>query len=162
MNNIKTKITDSINRVEKWIEDHDYKGYEPFDGLSSFLRPFTFGNLFLERILLQAVRQSPFNLRPLIGIKPQESTKGRGYMVAGYLAMYKYTNNRIYMDKAVNCLEWLIQNKSPLYNKFSWGNHFGFASRGGSYGAHESIIVSTSLIGQAFLDAYEQLNKKNI
>ena len=59
MTEYKTKddIFQSLKKVEKWVEDHDYKGYEPFDGLSSFFRPLTFGNLFLDRILLQLVRQ---------------------------------------------------------------------------------------------------------
>jgi len=52
----KEVIKESIQKVEKWVEDHDYKGYEPFDGLSSFLRPLTFGNLFLERLLQQLRR----------------------------------------------------------------------------------------------------------
>jgi hypothetical protein len=41
-------ITTSIRKVEKWVEDHDYKGYEPFDGLSSIFRPLTFGNLLMD------------------------------------------------------------------------------------------------------------------
>ena len=36
----------SIKKVEKWVERHNYKGYEPFDGLSSFFRPLTFRNNF--------------------------------------------------------------------------------------------------------------------
>jgi len=157
MQNSKNKILSSLKKVEKWVEDNNYKGYEPFDGLSSFLRPLTFWNLFLDRILLQLVRQSPINLRPLLGIKPMPSTKGRGYMAWGYLTMFKLTKNQKYRDKAVNCLEWLIENKSPKYENYSWANHFDFASRGGRYSKHEPIIVWTALIGQAFLDAYEIL-----
>jgi len=159
MKNLKDKILLSLNKVEKWVEDQDYKGYEPFDGLSSFLRPLTFGNLFLDRLLLQLVRQSPVNLRPFLGIKPLSSTKGRGYMAWGYLTMFKHNGNQKYREKAVNCLEWLIQNKSPKFQNYSWANHFDFASRGGRYTKHESIIVWTSLIGQAFLDAYELLEE---
>src|SRR3954470_15102489 len=153
-------LTGSITRLEKWVEDHDYKAYEPFDGLSSSFRPWTFGNLFLERLLLQAIRQSPFNLRPLLGVKPLESTKGRGYMASGYLRMFKVTGDKEYAAKAVRCLEWLCENKSDRFEQFTWANHFDFASRGGRYPKHEPIIVWTALIGQAFLDAYECLNEQ--
>ena len=78
------------------------RGYEPFDGLSSFFRPLTFGNLFLDRILMQLVRQSPVNLRPLLGIKPLDSTIGRGYMAWGYLTMLKFKGNEKYKIKARN------------------------------------------------------------
>jgi rhamnogalacturonyl hydrolase YesR len=151
-------LSESIRKLEKWVEDHRYKGYEPFDGLSSFLRPLTFDSLFLDRLLMQTIRQSPINLRPLFGVKPQESTKGRGYMASGHLTMFNVTADPIYKEKAVDCLEWLIKNKSPKYSEYSWGNHFDFAGRGGRYSKFEPIIVWTSLIGQGFLDAYEILH----
>ncbi len=156
---IKDEIFQSLKKVEKWVEDHEYKGYEPFDGLSSFLRPLTFGNLFLDRILMQLVRQSPFNLRPLLGIKPLDSTIGRGYMAWGYMIMKRATGDEEYDSKARDCLEWLIKNKSPGYEEFSWGKHFDFASRGGRYPKYEPITVWTSLIGMAFLEAYEVLGE---
>jgi len=160
VNDTKEILEKSIQKVEKWVEDHAYKGYEPFDGLSSFLRPLTFGNLFLDRLLMQLVRQSPVNLRPLLGIKPFDSTIGRGYMAGGYLIMLKLTGDEKYKDKAVLCLKWLEENKSPGYADYSWGKHFDFASRGGRYPKLEPIIVWTSLIGQTFLDAYEILGDR--
>ena len=157
---MKKLIKTSIQKVEKWVEYHNYKAYEWYDGLSSFLRPLTFHNLFAERILMQLVRRCPVNLRPIIGVKPQESTKGRGYMVRGYLTMFKLSENQQYKEKAVSCLEWLNKNKSPGYSKHSWGNHFDFSSRSGKLPKLEPIIVWTSLIGQAFLDAFEILDDK--
>ncbi|RJR34373.1 MAG: hypothetical protein C4576_26710 [Desulfobacteraceae bacterium] len=151
------KILESLLKVEKWVEARDYKGYEPFDGLSSALRPLTFGNLFLDRILMQTVRQSPFNLRPLLGVKPLDSTIGRGYMAWGYLTLLKTTGEKCYELKAVDCLRWLMENKSPKFEEYSWGKHFDFASRGGRYPKHEPITVWTSLIAMAFLDAYDLL-----
>ena len=152
---MKELITTSLKKVEKWVEDHDYKGYEPFDGLSSKFRPLTFGNLLLDRLLLQLIRQSPLNLRLLFGVKPLDSTIGRGYMAWGYCNMFKLTGDPEYKTKIVSCLEWLIENKSPGHKEYSWGKHFDFASRGGMYRAFEPILVWTVLIGQAFLDAYE-------
>ncbi len=152
---VKAILAKSIEKLQKWIEDHNYKGYEAFDGLSSFLKPLTFGNLFLERILQQTVRQSPINLRPLFGIKPLESTKGRGYIAWGYLKMYRLTGKEEYKKKAIESLEWLDKNKSPFYTKHSWGNHFEYSARGGRIPKYEPTIVWSSLIGQVFLDAYE-------
>jgi rhamnogalacturonyl hydrolase YesR len=147
----------SLKSVERWVEDHNYEAYEPFDGLSSPLGRLTRVSPLLDRLLQQVGRQSPINFRPLLGVKPLPSTKGRGYMAAGYLGLYRLTGDTDYRRKAVTCLDWLIANKSPKFQEFSWANHFDYASRGGRYGTHESIIVWTSLIGQAFLDAYELL-----
>lgn len=153
----KARLQESTRKVERWVEDHHYKGYEPFDGLSSALRPLTFGKLFLDRLLLQLVRQSPLNLRPLLGIRPLESTKGRGYMASGYLIMYRMTADLSYRERAEGCLGWLIRNKSPKFREYTWANHFDFASRFGRYSKDDPIIVWTALIGQAFLDGYEIL-----
>jgi rhamnogalacturonyl hydrolase YesR len=155
------KLRTSISSVEKWVESRNYRGYEPFDGLSSFLRPLTFGNIFLERTLQQLVRQSPINLRPLLGIKQQESTKGRGYMAWGYLQMFRVTGDAGYREKAERCLDWLDRNKAPGFSSHSWGNHFDFSSRTGKLPKYEPIIVWTSLLGQAYLDAYEILNESS-
>jgi len=149
-------IEDSLNRVEQWVEGHKYRGYEPFDGLSSWFRPLTFGNLFAERLLLQLIRQCPVNLRPLMGVTPKESTKGRGYMAAGYLSRYRTIEDLEYLRKAESCLAWLDDHKAAKFVNHSWSNHFDFASRGGSYTKDDPIIVWTSLIGFAYLDAYEQ------
>jgi hypothetical protein len=148
---MKPMLEQSISKLERWIEDHNYKGYDPADGLTSFLRPLTFGNLFLDRLLQQLVWRSPINIRPLVGVKPLDSCIGRGYMAWGYLTMLKVTGDGTYQKKAVSCLEWLMNNRSPGFDRYSWGKMFDFASRGGRQGKYEPITVWTSLIGQAFL-----------
>ena len=155
LSDIGTRVHSSLKKVERWVEDHNYEAYEPFDCLSSPLGQLTRVSPLADRLLQQVGRQSPINFRPLLGVKPPPSTKGRGYMAAGYITLYKLTGEDEYSRKAVSCLDWLIANKSPKFDEFSWANHFDYASRGGRYGKHESIIVWTSLIGQAFLDAFE-------
>jgi glycosyltransferase involved in cell wall biosynthesis len=151
-------LGESLSRLELWVEAHDYRGYEPFDGLSSpYLRRFTLGNQLLERLVQQVGRQSPVNVRPLLGIKPLESTKGRGYMAWGYLALLALSGKEKYRDKAIASLEWLMRHKSQRSPHYGWGNHFDYASRAGQFAKHEPLVVWTSLIGQAFLDGYEQL-----
>ena len=149
------KIEDSLNKLEKWVEDHNYKGYDPADGLTSYLKPLTFGNLLLDRILQQLVWRCPINIRPLLGVKPLDSNIGRGYMAWGYLTRYKTTGDEKYRDKAETCLDWLKVNKAPGYKDYSWGKMFDFASRGGRQNKFEPITIWTSLIGFAFIDAYE-------
>lgn len=152
---LQNEITASLNAVQKWVEDRGYRGYEPFDGLSSVFRPLTFGNLMANRLLMQLIRQSPVNLRPIMGVRPKDSTKGRGYMAHGYLYRYRATGDRSYIERAEACLDWLDHHKTPKFSKHSWSNHFDFASRGGSYTKDDPIIVWTALIGQAYLEAYE-------
>lgn len=149
-------LSASAAAVQSWVESHNYRGYEPFDGLSSPLRALTFRNLLAERILQQAVRQSPINIRPLVGIKPLDSTKGQGLMAWGYLLLHRSTGIADYWDKANKCLRWLDVHRSPKFDKHSWANYFDFSSRGGAYFKDDSIIVWTGHIAQAYLEAFEQ------
>lgn len=148
----------SLDAVQSWVEGHNYQGYDPGDGLTSFLRPLTFGNHFAERLLQQAIWKSPVNLRPLVGVVPLDSTKGRGFMAAGYLLRHASTGADTYRDKAVACLRWLEEARERGHVGHCWGNHFDFSTRSGRIRAHTPTIVWTSLIGHAFIDGYERLN----
>lgn len=154
------KFEHCTERLASWVEKRGYKGYDPGDGLTSWLRPLTFGNLFAERVLQQSVWKSPWNIRPLVGVKPLDSTKGRGFMAWGYLLEFKRTGDTALRDKAMACLDWLMANKTPKYPQYCWGNHFDFSSRGGRIPAHEPTIVWSGLIGQAFLEGFEQTGEE--
>jgi rhamnogalacturonyl hydrolase YesR len=109
---------------------------------------------------MQLIRQSPINLRPIMGVKAKDSTKGRGYMAHGYLFRHRATRDPAYLRKAEACLDWLDRHKAAKFSKHSWSNHFDFSSRSGSYTKHDPIIVWTALIGQAYLEAYEQTGQR--
>jgi len=78
-------------------------------------------------------------------------------MVRGYLTLFVLTGDVSYKDRARDSLDWLVEHRSAKFKEASWANHFDFASRGGRYTRHESIIVWTALIGHAFLDGYAGL-----
>src|SRR5581483_2457580 len=43
----------ALKSVERWVEDHNYEAYEPFDALSSPFARFTRFSPFLDRLLQQ-------------------------------------------------------------------------------------------------------------
>ena len=74
-------VLHAVERLDGWLEEHDWKAYDPFDGLSARLP----GNLirnnrYLGIALQQLVKRSPVNLRPLLGIRPATSSKGMGFL----------------------------------------------------------------------------------
>ncbi len=150
------QVARSLEAVQKWVEARDYKGYDPGDGLTTFLRPLTFGNIFAERVLQQLIWKSPINIRPLVGVKPLDSTKGRGFMAWGYLLLYRASGSPEFLHKAKQCLEWLDQHREAGQVGHCWGNHFDFTTRSGRMKAHTPTIVWSGLIGQSFLEAYER------
>lgn len=146
----------SIRSLCDWLENNDYCGYDPFDGLNAFyLRPFTLNSKFLRTMLQQGVRRFPLNLRPVLGIAKSRSTKGMGFLARGFLRLHGSTGDVAWRDKAESALQWLIEHQSKGYSGACWGNHFDYQARGDFYlPKGVPTVVWTSLIGHAFLDAY--------
>jgi hypothetical protein len=159
---VKTEIFDSIGRLSDWLEKNDYRGYDVFDGLNAkFLRPLTFENQFLRVVLQQGVRRFPINLRPLLGVARDRSTKGMGFLARGFVRLHEATGERAWADKAEFALQWLIENQSSGYSGACWGNHFDYQSRSCYVTKNVPSVVWTSLIGHAFLDAYEHFHRES-
>lgn len=150
-------VETSLQRLEAWVRNHGYRGYDPGDGQLSYLRHLTLGRLPLERVLTAVVLRTPWNIRPLLGIRPHTSTKGMGYMAWGYLRRYKAFGSPLDAERARHCLDWLMGHRSPGYREHCWGNEFTFTTRAGRIPAGEPTIVWSGLIGQAFVEAYEVL-----
>src|SRR4029077_13899224 len=105
---VKATVWKSVEDVERWVESHDYKAYDPGDGDLSFLRYFTLNTHFLGRLLTAAVLRVPFHIRPWIGIRQHRSTKGMGYMAWGYVKLYALTGDEDYGRRAEFCFDWLM------------------------------------------------------
>jgi len=152
----KQHIAESILRLSDWLDKNDYRGYDTFDGLNAaFLRPLTFETKFLRQVLQQGVRRFPLNLRPLLGVKRNRSTKGMGFLARGFIRMHKATGNPQWKKKAEVALGWLMENQSRGYSGACWGNHFDYQSRSFYLPAGVPTVVWTSLIGHAFLDGFD-------
>jgi len=155
----KAVILQSIEKLSRWLEVNDYRGYDTFDGLNArFVRPLTFETNFLRTVLQQGVRRFPLNLRPILGVTPERSTKGMAFLARGFMRLHESTGAAPWATKANDALNWLIENQSPGYNGACWGNHFDYQSRSFYLPKKVPTVVWTSLIGHAFLDGYEHFH----
>ncbi len=158
---LKAQIFGSIEKLSAWLEQNDYRGYDTFDGLSArFVRPLTFETKFLQQVLQQAVRRFPLNVRPLLGIPREHSSKGMGFLARGFIRLHQTTGNPEWKNKAEFALQWLMDNRLPGYSGACWGNHFDYQSRGFYLPKGVPTVVWTSLIGHAFLDAYDHFKQE--
>jgi polysaccharide biosynthesis protein VpsJ len=158
----KPALLDSINRLSRWLDANNYQGYDPFDGLNArFLRPLTFESPLLRIVLQQSVRRFPLNLRPFLGIRRNYSTKGMGFLARGFIRMHQLTGEKEWEQKARFALEWLTGHQSKSYTGACWGNHFDYQSRSTFEMQDAPSVVWTSLIGHAFLDAYENFGTES-
>jgi polysaccharide biosynthesis protein VpsJ len=156
---VKSMVIESIARLTVWLEENDYRGYDTFDGLSArFLRPFTFETKVLRIVLQQSVRRFPLNLRPVLGISKERSSKGMGFLARGFMRLHKTTGDPVWARRAQFALDWLVDNRLPGYSGACWGNHFDYQSRGNYIPKGLPTVVWTALIGHAFLDAYDHFH----
>ena len=153
---LKAKVRASIERLSGWLEANDYRGYDTFDGLNAkFVRPLTFETKLLRTVLQQGVRRFPLNLRPLLGITREHSSKGMGFLARGFIRLHESTGDEKWATNARAALQWLIDHQAAGYSGAAWGNHFDYQSRSNYLPKGVPTIVWTSLIGHAFLDAYD-------
>jgi hypothetical protein len=158
----KDRLSESVRQLSEWLDENDYRSYDPFDGLNArFLRPLTFNSKFLRTVLQQGVRRFPINLRPLLGIAKSRSTKGMGFLARGFIRLHQATGDATWRDKAEYALQWLMENQSHGYSGACWGNHFDYQARG-DFCLPKGVptVVWTSLIGHAFLDAYDHFQRE--
>jgi hypothetical protein len=151
----RTKLFDSVQRLSGWLERNDYRAYDTFDGLNArFIRPLTFEQKFLRQVLQQGVRRFPINLRPLLGIKKERSSKGMGFLARGFIRLHEVTGDEKWAAQAESALQWLMEHYARGYSGAAWGNHFDYQSRSNYLPKGVPTIVWTSLIGHAFLDGF--------
>ncbi len=157
---IESRLVASLESLDRWVRQHEYRAYDPGDGQMSYLRHLTRDNLLVERLLTASVLRTPFNVRPLLGIRPHTSTKGMGYMAWGYLRRHRAMGLAADAEQARSCLDWLLSHRSPGYSEACWGNEFTFTTRAGRIPRGAPTIVWSGLIGQAFVEAFEVLGDR--
>jgi polysaccharide biosynthesis protein VpsJ len=147
-----TGSTDAaVARIRAWGEARDWRGYDPYDALNSPAAPvLTLGRPLGRRLLTQAVKHSPLNLRPLLGIRPAWNAKAIALVASGY-ARLAVAGDGGARQEAVRWLDWLAA-RGP-----GWGYHFPVQTRFFAYGADAPNTIATSFAAHALLDGYELL-----
>ena len=119
---------ESYDKLESWISNEKYSGYDLYDGLNS---PY-FANLpnskYIRLPLIRLSVDSPINFRPLLKIRPTIGNKSLSLISRAYFRHYNVTKNPKSLDKGKKVLAKLL--KSSLINKYGqhcWHAHsYGF------------------------------------
>lgn len=153
-------MIDVVRELERWLQQHDWKAWEPHDGLRSPLRRFLGNNRPALLALKQIVLRSPWNLRPLLGIEPAHSPEARGFFARGYLRLHAALGNAQDRDAAVVMLDAMLEDVEPGYSGACWGNKFDYVTRFFYLPAGTPIVVWTAHNAHVFVDAYELLGDR--
>ena len=150
-------IVDSyLNDLMAYVEAADYAGYDPYDALNSpLLSAISKKSKWLRIAFTHALKMSPVNIRPLLGMKKGYNPKGIGLFLWSYSKLYALTKEPRYLERIDYILNILEQLQSRGYSGNAWGYNFDWQSRTFMRPAWTPTIVNTSFIGHALLDCYE-------
>ena len=104
-------VAGAVERIRAWGEARDWRGYDPYDGLTSPAAPvLTLGTPLGRRVLTQAVKLSPVNVRPALRIRPDWNAKALGLVVSGYARLWAAHGDPGARAQAVRWLAWLVDH----------------------------------------------------
>lgn len=150
-------LIDILDSAEK----EDYCGYSKFDALNSrLLKSLCFNNKWLRLLYTQVVKEFPFNIRPLLGVKKSKNPKGIALFARAYLFLFQKTSEIVYLEKAESLIQWLLENPSPGANNLCWGYNFIWQNTIFLQDEFEPNAVVSVFVGEALIHAYRITRKK--
>lgn len=156
----------AFSDLDAWLQKRNYKGWEYDDLLASRLVNFlTSWGKYPRIAAVQIAKRIPLNLRAILGVPRLHSTKAFGFMVKGWIHHYVATGDPSNLGSVRFALGWLLENRSPGFDEFCWGNDYDYASRGGFIRRRHPTVVWTSHIQEAFFianNALENVNYKDV
>lgn len=150
-------LTDVLNAAE----EQDYSGYSKFDALNStLLNSLSFNNKWLRLLYTQIVKESPINIRPILGVKRSRNPKGIALFARAYLFLFQKTSETMYLEKAESLIQWLLENPSPAANNLCWGYNFVWQNTIFLQDKFEPNAVVSVFVGESFIHAYRVTQKE--
>jgi len=147
-------INSSLKKLIFYIESENFKGYDPYDTLNSWL-PFKYFGKWPAAIATQIQKRNPINIRPLLGIKKDIIPKAFGLFLQAYSILYNKTKNKEYLDKANYFFEWLKNNYSKGYSGYCWGCNFPWANPQHFYDSYVPSSVVTGFVCKGIYEYYK-------
>ncbi len=150
-----------IDSTEARIVADGYRGYDPYDALSSplFRLPVLRTNKLVRLAAQQALKRLPVNVRPLLGIRKGYNpvTLALALQAYAYLAEARPDDAERYRAAADGLVAELTRLSSPGYSGACWGYDFDWQTRFDHFPAFTPTIVATSFVTNALIAAHEAL-----
>jgi len=150
--------------LRDYCEKENFKGWDPYDGLNSWVIQKTFlGKSRIFRLAwIQFFKRNPINLRPLFGIKKDYNPKGIGLFLTGYCNLYKIEQKQEHLDKINRLSNEILKLQTKGYSGACWGYNFDWQARAFFQPKYTPTVVATTFIGEALLEAYEITKRQEL
>ncbi|AUP79379.1 glycoside hydrolase family protein [Flavivirga eckloniae] len=155
-------IDKSFLKLKIYCEESNFKGWDPYDGLNSWLIQKTFfgKSRFFRLAWIQFFKRSPLNFRKLLGIEKAYNPKGLGLFLIGYCNLYKIKKSPEYLEKINFLTSKILELKTKGYSGACWGYNFDWQARAFFQPKYTPTVVATSFIVEALLEAYQITKEK--
>lgn len=141
--------------MECYLEKEEYKGWDPHDGLNSpLLNFFSMTKRIPSMMILQLIKRSPINLRPILKISKSYNPKGIALFLEAFILKHKIYLDKESIKKAKLLADWLIKNYSKGYSGVCWGYPFDWANRKFYAPKFTPNIVTTVFCSSALFNFY--------
>jgi polysaccharide biosynthesis protein VpsJ len=145
-----------LNNLLRWLDQNGLASYDFCDALQSpLLLSITSNNRSFQRLAIQVVNRFPFNIRPMLRIKPHISSQTLAIMCSArawqYVGGWKDISDQQVRDTA----SMLINDRLEIDDLYLWGLKFPFSSRYVQSNSLTPNLFQTSNSIHALLDAYQ-------
>jgi hypothetical protein len=144
-------IGKSLNRLGEYCEKENYRGWDNFDGLNSwvFKNSPLYRSSFFRLAWIQIFKRSPVNFRRLAFVPKGLNSKGLALFVSGLVARGEYDEAKLLID----CLK---EMACSGYSGISWGYNFDWQARSFLTPIGTPNLVSTVFVINSLLDYYDK------
>ena len=146
-----TYIQSALNELLSFTQKEDYKGWDPFDSLTS--KVFKYSPFYRSRIFrlawIQFFKHCPINFRNLVFVGKAHNPKGEALFASGLILYDKNDQAKAILDrlKTMACAGW---------GGACWGYSFPWQTRAFFVPTGKPNIVSTVFVANAFLDYFSE------
>lgn len=152
-------IKERLMALDSWVDRNGYAGYDLYDLLSQDAFRIFQKNRYTTFALKMFLDMFPFTFRRLFRVQKAINPKAMALFAEGYLNLYRISGDERYVEKAVYCLDWLMENPSEGYSGYCWGYPFDWQSRI-FIPKHTPSSVVTSICAHAFMEAFSILGDR--
>jgi hypothetical protein len=137
------------DRLFAWADSRQWSGPDPYDGLTGRL-----GRLAvhprLRQAVLQAVKRSPLDLRPVLGIQPLRTATAIGVAAS---ACARIARLPVWGDRAIGLGSWTAGQQMTGTYAGLWRYEFDVQTRWSYYPASVPNLVATTFCAEGCLDS---------
>ncbi len=154
-----------IKSCEDYIIKENFKGYDPYDFLTSPIFNIKILKNKLFRFYSQQIfRRIPINFRGIFGIKKGLNPVTLGLSIESFAYLSKiFPEEKERYDELISyCFENLVKIRSEGYSGYSWGYDFDWEARYTTINAYTPTVVATGMITNSLFEAYKILKQEKL